>query len=98
MQIVISIDEDYYKNCVEMRCISTKELVALEKFISSGTPLPEVLDKITAEISDEYNNCDICEWFVDYDYDECDISEYRPVGYISDIINIINKYKAESEG
>jgi hypothetical protein len=57
----------------------------------------DVLDKIKAEITEKFDNCSICEWFEDYDYDENDISEYRPVGDISDIIEIINKYKAESE-
>ena len=57
----------------------------------------DVLDKIRAEIIEKFGNCSICEWFEDYDYEENDISEYRSVGDISDIIEIINKYKAESE-
>ena len=57
----------------------------------------DVLDKIRAEIIEKFENCSICEWFEDYDYEENDISEYRSVGDISDIIEIINKYKAESE-
>jgi len=56
-----------------------------------------VLDKIRAEVIEKFGNCSICEWFEDYDYEENDISEYRVVGDISDIIDIINKYKAESE-
>ena len=63
--------------------------------ITNGTSLPKFLDKITAEISDEYNNCNICEWFEDYDYEENNISEYRSVGSISDIIEIIDKYKGD---
>lgn len=63
--------------------------------ITNGTPLPKFLDKITAEISDEYNNCSICEWFEDYDYEENNISEYQSVGDISDIIEIIDKYKGD---
>ena len=57
----------------------------------------DVLDKIRAEIIEKFGNCSICEWFEDYDYEENDISEYRSVGDISDIIEIIDKYKAESE-
>ena len=56
-----------------------------------------VLDKIRAEIIEKFGNCSICEWFEDYDYEENDISEYRLVGDISNIIEIIDKYKAESE-
>ena len=56
-----------------------------------------VLDKIKAEIETNYGQCDICEYFDDYDYEENDISEYRPIGNISDILQIIDKYNTESE-
>lgn len=56
-----------------------------------------VLDKIRAEIETKYGQCDICEYFEDYDYEENDISEYRPIGNIADILQIIDKYKAEQE-
>lgn len=58
----------------------------------------DVLDKIRAEIEEKYGDYDICEWFEDYDYEENDISEYRLVGNVSDILAIIDKYRAESEG
>jgi hypothetical protein len=57
----------------------------------------DVLDKIRAEIETKYGQCDICEYFEDYDYEENDISEYRPIGDIADILQIIDKYKAETE-
>lgn len=57
-----------------------------------------ILDKIRTEIETKYGQCDICEYFEDYDYEENDISEYRPIGNIADILQIIDKYKAESEG
>lgn len=56
------------------------------------------LDKIRAEIETKYGQCDICEYFEDYDYEENNISEYRPIGDIADILQIIDKYKSESEG
>ena len=56
-----------------------------------------ILDKIRAEIETKYGQCDICEYFEDYDYEENDISEYRPIGDIAEILQIIDKYKAESE-
>ena len=56
-----------------------------------------ILDKIRAEIETKYGQCDICEYFEDYDYEENDISEYRPIGDIADILQIIDKYKSESE-
>lgn len=52
----------------------------------------DVLDNIKAEIIEKFDNCSICEWFEDYDYDENDISEYISIGHISDIIDIIDKY------
>ena len=56
-----------------------------------------VLDKIRDEIETKYGQCDICEYFEDYDYEENDISEYRPIGNIADILQILDKYRAESE-
>ena len=56
-----------------------------------------IIDKIRAEIETKYGQCDICEYFEDYDYEENDISEYRPIGDIADILQIIDKYKGESE-
>lgn len=56
-----------------------------------------ILDKIRAEIEEKYGDYDICEWFEDYDWDENNISEYRSVGVVSNILAIIDKYKAESE-
>jgi hypothetical protein len=56
-----------------------------------------ILGKIRAEIETKYGQCDICEYFEDYDYEENDISEYRPIGDIADILQIIDKYKGESE-
>ena len=55
-----------------------------------------MLDKIRAEIEKQYGGCAICEYFEDFDYEENDISEYRAVGNISDILQIIDKYR-ESE-
>ena len=57
-----------------------------------------VLDKLRAEIETKYGQCDLCEYFEDYDYEENDISEYRPIGNIADILQIIDKYKSETEG
>ena len=57
-----------------------------------------LLDKIRAEIEEKYGDYDICEWCEEYDWEENDISEYRQVGKVSDILKIIDKYKAESEG
>jgi len=57
----------------------------------------DALGKIRAEIEEKYGDYDICEWFEDYDYEENDISEYSPIGKIADILQIIDKYKVESE-
>ena len=49
-------------------------------------------DKIKAEILEKFEGCFICEFFEDYDYDERDVSEYRPVGDIKDVLDIIDRY------
>ena len=69
---------------------------ALEYVIKDLEQEP-ILNKIRAEIETKYGQCDICEYFEDYDYEENDISEYRPIGNIADVLQIIDKYKAESE-
>ena len=56
-----------------------------------GIKALENLDKIKAEITERYSDCDIC------DYDDNIIFEYVRVGTILDILAIIDKYKAESE-
>ncbi len=52
----------------------------------------EVLEQIRAEIKTKYGHCDVCEYFEDYDYEENDISEYRPIGDIADILQIIDRH------
>ena len=47
-----------------------------------------VLDKIRAETIEKYWDCDICKW---------KSGHYLIRGDISDILQIIDKYKAESE-
>lgn len=71
------------------------EFPIVDKLVKDS--INEVLDKIRAEIKGEFEGCDICEWFNDYDYEENDISEYRPVGSIDMVLGIIDKYRAESE-
>ena len=100
IELVIKIPEDEYQNILRTGKASFCAVNAIE----AGTPLPkghngknDVLDKIRAEIETKYGQCDICEYFEDYDYEENDISEYRPIGNIADILQIIDKYKTESE-
>ena len=76
--------------------IGDEDIEALDMAIKALEQEP-ILDKIRAEIDTKYGQCDICEYFEDYDYEENDISEYRPIGDIADILQIIDKYKAESE-
>ena len=51
----------------------------------------EVLDKIRAEIIEKYWDCDICKWKIDYK------SHYVIREDINDILQILDKYKEESE-
>ena len=79
---------DNYPNGLSKEC---------RDYIIKALEQEPILDKIRAEIETEYGHCDICEYFEDYDYDENDISEYRPIGDIADILQIIDKYKGENE-
>ena len=81
-----------------MTDFENKAEVVISQLRADRDRLQDALDKIRAEIETKYGQCDICEYFEDYDYEENDISEYRPVGNIADILQIIDKYKAESEG
>lgn len=94
-QIVITLPE-----WTEIKQIDNKQFADLLpaydemlNMIKNGTPL----DKIRTEIKEKYGDYDICEWFENYDYEENDVSEYRSVGNVSDILAIIDKYIAESE-
>ena len=67
-----------------------------EGTVSCADRIPkDVLDKIKAEIEEKYGDYDICEWFEDYDWDENNISEYRYVGSVEDILDIIKKHLGE---
>jgi hypothetical protein len=57
----------------------------------------EAWDKVIEEIKEQFDGCDICEWFEDYDYDENNISEYRYAGSVDDILDIIKKHFGEVE-
>lgn len=64
-----------------------------EKPEHTGIDFISDLDKIRVEIKTKFGNCDICEYFEDYDFEENAISEYRPIGNITDILQIIDKYR-----
>ena len=66
------------------------DINAIVKAINKGWELRvnDVLDKIRAEIVEKYWDCDICKW---------KSGHYLIRGDISDILQIIDKYKAESE-
>ena len=95
MKIMIEIDDNLYTRLFDNGVDNYDDAVDMVKAIRKGTPKPceGVLDKIKAEIIEKFGNCSICEWFEDYDYDENDISEYISVGHISDVIDIIDKYR-----
>jgi hypothetical protein len=53
------------------------------------------LDKLRAEIETKYGDCKLTEYTVQYD-GVC--TGANDIGDIADILQIIDKYKAESEG
>lgn len=50
-----------------------------------------IMNKIRAEIETKYGQCKLCEFDSDYD------GVYTDIGDIADILQILDKYKAESE-
>ena len=71
---------------------SKQETGDREEMLQVDNEISTVLKAIRSEIEERYGHCDICEYFEDYDYEENDISEYRAIGNISDILQIIDKY------
>ncbi len=89
--VPLALKEDNEK----MADLLKKQLTIISVQEEEINNLKAVFDKIRAEIETKYGQCDICEYFEDYDYEENDISEYRPIGNIADILQIIDKYKTE---
>ena len=56
-----------------------------------------VIDEIKAEIMEQFEGCDICRWFEDYDYEENNISEYKYIDSICSILKIIDEKVKEHE-
>ena len=93
-EMVMNIDEQ--GNGYHHACLCEMEFRSRDRQIYNKGRV-DVLDKIRAEIQEKFGGCDVCEWFEDYDYEENNISEYQLVGDVSNILAIIDKYKAESE-
>ena len=91
MKLIIEIDEQHFE-LLQMAVMNGMGYNA-QKIIAQGIPLEQVLEQIRAEIETKYGQYDICEYFEDYDYEENDISEYRLIGDIADILQIIDKYR-----
>lgn len=96
---------EHYWGCDSWECefeaadkIFTKaDIDAIVKAINKGWELRvnEVLDKIRAEIETKYGRCKLTEYIVQYD-GIC--TSANDMGDIADILQIIDKYKAETEG
>ena len=72
------------------------ELDSIVKAINEGWELRvnEILDKLRSEIETKYGQCNLTEYIVQYD-GIC--TDRKDIGDIADILQIIDKYKAESE-
>jgi len=88
MKVVIELPENWEE--------SKSKLRALVDAFQDAKPYEDfdfILDKITKEIKEQYGDCDLCEYYEDYDFEENDISSYNYVASITDILDIINAYK-----
>lgn len=89
------ISQDNLEKFVDEFNSSYRQAKILEKIKENYAKFRVSLESIKSEISEKFGDAAICEWFEDYDYDENDISEYREIGNISEIIEIIDKYIEE---
>lgn len=89
------ISQENLEKFVEEFNTSYRQAKILEKIKENYAKYRVALENIKSEIIDNFSEATICEWFEDYDYDENDISEYREIGNVSEIIEIINKYIEE---
>ncbi len=89
------ISQENLEKFVEEFNTSYRQAKILEKIKENYAKYRVALESIKSEITDTFGDAFICEWFEDYDYDENDISEYREIGNVSEIIEIINKYIEE---
>lgn len=55
------------------------------------------LHKLAVQILEKYSGLDICEHLDEYDWDENDISYYKQVGDIGDIMDMIDNLLSEQE-
>lgn len=84
----------YYKAIMKVLDIIDKYKGESEEEVSIKQAPEEqepVLDKIRSEIIEKYWDCDICKWKIGYK------PHYVIRGYINDILQILDKYKAEVE-
>ena len=65
-------------------------MLALDMAIKALEKEP-ILNKLRAEIETKYGQCKLCEFDSDYD------GVYTDIGDIADILQILDKYKAENE-
>ena len=78
----VSIDVYLHGDCVKGKIIEW-EYRPLEQ--------EPILDRLRAEIETKYGQCKLCEFDSDYD------GVYTDIGDIADILQIIDKYKADEE-
>lgn len=96
LELLKQIEKDIHVCSLESTLLDDAKSCAIHSVIEELEQEP-VLDKLRAEIETKYGQCDICEYFEDYDYEENAISEYRSIGNIADILQMIDQYKVESE-
>ena len=56
-----------------------------------------IIKDIKAEIQEKFGSLTICEWEENYDFEENDISEYRYVSEVKEILALIDKHISGKE-
>jgi hypothetical protein len=92
------IDTEYKHVSDDGVCERTvKNLIEDANTYSEKEIVKPYLHKLAVQILEKYSGLDICEHLDEYDWDENDISYYKQVGNIGDIMDMIDNVLSEQE-
>lgn len=93
LELLKQIEKDIYVPSIESTFLDDAKSCAIHSVIEELEQEP-ILDKIRAEIETKYGQCKLTEYIVQYDGICTSVND---IGDMADILQIIDKYKAESK-
>lgn len=99
IQLIDEIASSYYpcdkKDALEMAIKALENLPS--ETVTEQEIAKHILHKLAVQILEKYSGLDICEHLDEYDWDENDISYYKQVGNIGDIMDMIDNILSEGQ-